>query len=562
MPTATQLEIPLPVPPEQDGLFYWAESSGESRGEVFTKLEVAEFILDLTGWRVGENLLTKRLLEPSCGLGDFVLPALRRLLEDSPGATVEELEPCLRAVEVNRAAYDGLVSRVAGELERAGYSDDEKGTLLRVWLYHADFLIHPFVSNFTHVVGNPPYLRLESLPKPLMRRYRTLFRTMYDRADLYVAFFEKGLSLLGEGGKLGYICANRWTKNRYGGPLREMIAEDFHLDAYVDFTGVDAFHGKVVAYPAVTILSNLRDQTTTKVIEKENVSCEVLTELSARLISRESDPRIKEVEDVVVKSSPWLLSNPSRLLIIRRLERSFPVLEEAGCKVGIGVATGADRVFIGSDDDLNVESERKLPLLTRRDLEGNRIRWKGSYVLNPFDGEGSKLVDLDTFPKFKAYLERHRDQIEGRHVARKNPFSWFKTIDRIYPELTDTPKLVIPDIQGAHQVVYDEGRYYPHHNLYYVTSLEWELRALQTVLRSRIASAFVATYSLRMRGDFLRFQAQYLRRIRIPRWSDVSIENQTALREASGSDDLAHVDAVVRMVYGLDKSEWDALVAD
>ena len=43
-----------------------------------------------------------------------------------------------------------------------------------------------------------------------------------------------------------------------------------------------------------------------------------------------------------------------------------------------------------------------------------------------------------------------------------------------------------------------------------------------TVIRSNLANAFVATYSLRMRGDCLRFQAQYLRRIRIPDWSEVA----------------------------------------
>jgi hypothetical protein len=33
--------------------------------------------------------------------------------------------------------------------------------------------------------------------------------------------------------------------------------------------------------------------------------------------------------------------------MMRRLEADYPTLEETGCKVGIGVATGADQVFIG-----------------------------------------------------------------------------------------------------------------------------------------------------------------------------------------------------------------------
>lgn len=194
-------------------MHYWADAIGESRGEVFTKIEVVDFILDLTNWRAGQDLAKKRLLEPSCGSGDFVIPAIRRLLADSPMATAQELLPCIRAVEVSRITYQVMRTRVAAELDAHRFSPADRDALLDAWLLHADFLTLPFPELFTHVIGNPPYLRIEALPRPLMLRYRSLFRTMYDRADLYIAFYEKGLSLLQPAGRLGYICANRWTKN-------------------------------------------------------------------------------------------------------------------------------------------------------------------------------------------------------------------------------------------------------------------------------------------------------------------------------------------------------------
>lgn len=558
MPFATQLDISLPETEGHDALHYWADSIGESRGEVFTKEEVANFILDLTGWKIGQKLLSKRLLEPSCGSGDFVIPAIRRLLQENPNATITELKPCIRAVEVNRAAYDALVIRVRLELAIYDLSPSKIDTLTQTWLLHADFLTHPFSETFTHIVGNPPYLRIEALPKPLMQRYRALFRTMYDRADLYIAFYEKGLAHLESEGRLGYICANRWTKNRYGGPLREMIAENFHMDAYIDFTGVDAFHGEVTAYPSVTIIRN-GSGLITHVVDKENVDCETLSELAEKLTTNQTDHRIKKMSGIAKKSAPWLLSNAARLQVIQDLEQKYPSLEEAGCKVGIGVATGADKVYIGSNTDLDVEAERKLPLLTRGDLKNNCIDWKGKYVLNPFDGDSPKLVDLEHYPKFRSYLTSHSEQIKNRHVAKKSPHAWFKTIDRIYPNLSKQPKLVIPDIQGEPQVAYDKGEYYPHHNLYFVTSTTWDLQALQAILRSSLAKAFVATYSLRMRGDALRFQAQYLRRIRLPEWHTVSETMREALKRHAADTDQSLVDKYVQALYQLDDSQWDAL---
>ena len=92
---------------------------------------------------------------------------------------------------------------------------------------------------------------------------------------------------------------------------------------------------------------------------------------------------------------------------------------------------------------------------------------------------------------------------------------------RIYPELTHTPKLLVPDIKASARIVRENGTLYPHHNLYYITSSQWDLEALWTVLTSGIAELFVSTYSVRMRGGYLRYQAQYLRKIRLPNWGDV-----------------------------------------
>src|SRR3546814_19696722 len=80
----------------------------------------------------------------------------------------------------------------------------------------------------------------------------------------------------------------------------------------------------------------------------------------------------------------------------------------------------------------------------------------------------------------------------------------------------------------------DEGHFYQHHNLYYVTSDEWELRALRTVLRSSLSVMIIATYCTRMAGGFMRFQAQYLRRLRLQRWERVSEANRARSEESGG----------------------------
>jgi hypothetical protein len=530
------------------------------RGAVFTRPEVVASLLDLSGYTVDRPLHTWRVLEPSFGAGDFLLAVLERLLSafaasgGRPGG-IMALRDAVRAVEVHPASFVGTRDAVHGRLLAWGASGRAAGELCDAWLLRDDFLLAPhdfLAGGFEVVVGNPPYVRQERIPAALLAEYRRRYATIYDRADLYVPFFERGLQLLREGGRLGFICANRWLKNKYGGPLRALIARDFHLSHYIDMEGTDAFKSEVSAYPAITVIR--RGQGTVTRIGRRPEVGEALTGLTRMLVAPGPvrDARVEELEHAVRGSEPWLLDAADHLRVIRRLERDFPEVEQADCKVGIGVATGADRVFIGDLAALPVEPSRKLPLVMAGDLRDGVIVWGGKGIVNPFEADGS-LAALDRYEAFGAYIREHEAVLGKRHVARRGA-GWYRTIDRIYAELTGTPKLLIPDIKGEPMVVFDRGEFYPHHNLYYVTASSWDLRALATVLRSSIAVLFVSSYCVKMSGGFLRFQAQYLRRIRIPRWEAVAPAQRAALIAAAPTDRAA-IDRATFAIYGLTQAE-------
>lgn len=540
-------------------------ANADARGAVFTRREVVDFILDLAGYTVDQPLHEKRLLEPSFGGGDFLLPVVERLLcawrsARPSGSALDNLGDAIRAVELHRDTFHRTHAAVVALLERERVPADVAAALADRWLSQEDFLLATLEGEFDFVVGNPPYVRQELIPAPLLIEYRSSYRTMYDRADIYIPFIERSLSVLSDGGNLGFICADRWMKNRYGGPLRNLVAEQFHLKIYVDMVDTPAFHSDVIAYPAITIISR-EAPGATRVAHRPAIDPAALTTLAA-LLRAQALPKesvsVRELARVTHGEEPWLLESSSQMALIRRLEDCFPVLEEAGCKVGIGVATGADKAFIGDFDALDVELDRKLPLVTTRDIASGEVVWGGRGVINPF-AESGGLVDLDTYPRLRRYLEARREVIAGRHCAQKAPANWYRTIDRIIPALAGKPKLLIPDIKGEAHIVFEEGKLYPHHNLYHVTSDEWDLRALQAVLLSAVARLFVATYSTKMRGGFLRFQAQYLRRIRIPRWMDVSDSLRCELIKAAIHRDVQACNHAVFKLYGLSHEERFAL---
>lgn len=559
---APQLSLPT-LCPINEALEALAVAEGtEERGAVFTRGEVVDFILDLCGYTSEIALHKRRILEPSFGDGHFLLPVIGRLIASWIKARgknpVADLAGSLRAVELHRPTFMATRSKVIDQLEAQQINPDDARKLAEAWLIQGDFLLAPIEGTFDFVVGNPPYVRQELIPDRLLAEYRARYHTVYDRADLYIPFIERSLTLLSEKGKLGFICADRWTKNRYGGPLRQLVAERFHLKAYVDMVNTPAFHSDVIAYPAITLIAREK-KGPTRIARQPEISRTVLEDLSRELLSSEppSSGRVLELNGVADAAEPWLLEADERLLLVRRIEASFPTLEDAGCKVGIGVATGADKAFIGPFDGLDVEEDRKLRLAMTRDILTGSVQWKGLGVINPFADDGG-LVKLESYPRLKRFLEQRKQQIAGRHVAKKAPANWYRTIDRIYPSLAAKPKLLIPDIKGEAQVVFEEGKLYPHHNLYFISSDSWNLEALQAVLMSGIARLFVATYSTKMRGGYLRFQAQYLRRIRVPLWSNVPRRLGKELQEAARDKNVAECNRLVAELYGL--SGGDRLV--
>ncbi|OYV84099.1 MAG: modification methylase PaeR7I [Parcubacteria group bacterium 21-54-25] len=556
---------PALSPIVQNAVDVLASAHGTERGAIYTRQEVVEFILDLVGYTTDHPLHEARLLEPSVGEGDFLVPAVKRLLASYAtsrrphSALVDDLAPALTAVELHSDSLTLVKEKVLGVLGEFDVTGPSARQLLDAWLSNGDFLLTNLPRPFTHVVGNPPYVRQELVPDALLQEYRRRYESIYDRADLYVPFIERSLTSLEPGGVVGFICTDRWMKNRYGKRLRQIISEGYHLRSYVDMVGTDAFHSDVTTYPAITVIAREKAGPT-RLAGQPKIDRDSLRQLAELMNARQIAPDgpVAELAGVVDGADPWLLQSADQLQVVRRLEQEFPMLEETGCQVGIGVATGADRVFVAPFEELDVEPSRKLPLVMTKDIASGVVKWRGFGVVNPFEADG-QLVDLAAYPRLRRYLEHHRDTVARRNCATRHPNGWYRTIDRIYPELATTPKLLIPDIKGEANVVYESGKLYPHHNLYHVTSKAWDLRALQAVLRSSVAKLFVSTYSTRMRGGYLRFQAQYLRRIRIPQWDEVPDDLRRSLTEAAKSGDTEACNRAVFVLYRLTQEEQAAI---
>src|SRR5690606_4724360 len=120
----------------------------------------------------------------------------------------------IRAVELHRDTFERTSKKLHALLLANGASPGGAHILCNSWLIRDDFLLTPMNDTFTHIVGNPPYVRQELIPQSLMDEYRRRYSTVFDRADIYIPFIERSLRLLAREGVVGFICADRWMKNR------------------------------------------------------------------------------------------------------------------------------------------------------------------------------------------------------------------------------------------------------------------------------------------------------------------------------------------------------------
>lgn len=496
---------------------YGVRHNGVPHGDVFTSPEVVRFMLDLTGYTSDRNLSEFKILEPCFGCGDFLTEIQKRILESSVKYGFNALDAFRNNVfgcEIDRHKYDVCVSSLKKSMP----------DYLPINLRKEDFLFSRWDTKFDFIVGNPPYIRYENIPEDKRDLYRLEFSTFHYRCDMYVLFYEHSLDNLSAKGRHCFVCSNRWLKNEYGKKLRAMISSSYSLDYVINVEPLNVFQESVLAYPAITLISNEKIYHGTKM-------CVVGRTEELKLPLNVTPKNIPDGYD-------W-----DNLFLNDDVSELTPI-EEQGFIIGIGVATGADKVFISSNLKGNIEDALLLPIVNAKDLTGDRFVWKGAYLLNPYGADG-KLIDIDRYPKAKQYLKKFRGELERRHIVGKGR-QWYSLIDKVKPTLKSSPKVLLPDISGNSVIFVDEGSFYPSHNIYYVTgNSKEELYLLAAILMSDFARNQVKCISNKMNGGFPRWQSQTIRKIRLPRVSSIPNEIRRRLLDAYRKYDLKCINAIV-----------------
>lgn len=334
-------------------------------------------------------------------------------------------------------------------------------------------------TGFDIVIGNPPYIQLQSNGGELGKLYADKgYQTFTKMGDIYCLFYELGHNLLRQGGHLCFITSNKWMRAGYGFQLRAFFAEKTNPVLLIDFAGKKLFE-------TVTVDNNI-------LLYKKSPNAKACRTLA---VGEEFDHRSGLTEyleaNLVVKSDfvsadTWVISSGIEDQIRQKIEALGTPLGEWDVKIYRGVLTGYNDAFIidGKTKDALIRQDPKSaeilkPILRGRDIKCYQAEFADLWLIATFPALN---LDINHFPAVRDYLrtfgkrlhqigEEYIDEHGIKQKTRKATGNkWFETQDQIaYYEEFEKGKIIYPNMTKYLPFYLDTKGYYTNQKCFILT---------------------------------------------------------------------------------------------
>jgi len=278
-----------------------------------------------------------------------------------------------------------------------------------------------YTGGFDVVIGNPPYVQIQSMGAIANDLKNQGFKTFEKTGDLYCLFYELGTIILKEKGILGFITSNKWMRAKYGKSLRNYIIDNTQPIEIIDL-GSGIFESATV--DSNLIIFEKKSETTKKSFNAIDLSKEK-TFLDFTIYKE------KTVEINPDLNENWVISNPIELKIKKRIEKIGTPLKDWDIKINYGIKTGLNDAFVIDEITKNKlikktanNSEIIKPILRGRDLNRYFVDYSDLYLINTHNGYKEKsAVNIEEYQDIKEHLDAFQPQLTKRGDKGITPYN-------------------------------------------------------------------------------------------------------------------------------------------
>jgi len=524
-------------------------SAQKLRGGYYTPQTIADFLCQ---WSIGKN--TERILEPSCGDGNFIESAAIRFKE--LGIEGEELKGRIKGIEL--LEEESLKAKA-----RAANLGLNSNTIVNTDFFH--YISSNGVEKYDAVIGNPPFIRYQSFPeehrKLAIEMMKNLGLNPNRLTNIWVPFLVVSASLLKDDGKMAMVIPAELFQVKYAAETRIFLSNYFDRITIITFKKL--------------VFANIQQEVVLLLCEKKVqhgkgvrvIECENLEELKSINFKAINGSHVKPIDHTTEKWTKYFL-NENEINLLRKLKKDKRVITCGDImEVDVGLVTGRNEFFMLNEEQViewklekhtipvvSKSNQLKGITLSEKDFSDNSKAQNAVHLFIPPN------EDFEMLPKIcQKYIE---------YGVKQGFNTGYKT--RIRKRWYITPSLWIPDAFALRQVG-DYPKLILNETGASSTDTIHRVRFKEGVNRDMVAISFLNSLSFAFSeitgrsygGGVMTFEPTEIEEIQIPVLADLELD----FKKVDGLIRKRKIEEVMDMVdeallikhHGFDKSEVESL---
>ncbi|MCX7908225.1 MAG: N-6 DNA methylase [Ignavibacteria bacterium] len=448
-------------------------SQEKLKGKIYTPAIVVNKMLDEISF-LGENVLNKKILDPACGDGRFLVEIVRRIIKYVPQRHLYEQLGNIYGWDIDPIAVSKCIENLNQEVLDLNIAFDwnisVKDTLREIEVLNSIFDTEK--GQFDIIIGNPPYIRIQHLET----KYREYIQKNFNfcqkgSTDIFIAFFEICFKLLSENGIGVLITPNTYLHSQTAQRLRDYIKRNQNVKKIINYKWLQLFEN-ASTYSAITIF--------TKKPNDYLIYEEYINEFKSNV----QVVKYQSIKDKKIFNFSFEFH-----------QKKGKKLKEI-CKIGVGITTLSDKSYIFSnyqdfDADncfvdtfykgrVKIEKGILKPIIKGSTFKGDKGHPR-EYILFPYYKDNGKYRILpesqlrESYPLAYEYLLSIKDILDKRDNGKPNPIAWYafgrnQSLDSafgkkiIFSPLSRKPNFILSNLEectlySGYYIKYD-GDYY------------------------------------------------------------------------------------------------------